>query len=499
MRWVAILVLVVAGCTTVSSGSGSPTKVPSGENASAPDVSAAWVRTEPPASLPAMARTELRAEEDTLLNGLRVVVVPHHARPMVKIRLFLPSGAAADPEDRTGVTYFATAALLDTHDRKNSLGDLADPSEKSARQLILDLGAAPHFDVTEDRASLGVDGFSVDTDRYLQKLYNVIRESRHGEESFSARIQAVSDMLEELDLTDHAVLEAYLAGLAFGDGHPYARPIYGTAETVWRLGIDDVQDRQAALLVPKGSTLLVVGDVDPAAVLQTATRLFGAWRAQPRAVPPVRAPSVSPRRSVTFIPRSPAKTTVVCAGRPLTDITAPSPTLSVLARVLSRRLDAELRERRGLTYDARATLLELQRGRALVACSRLDASEISMGLGFFLDTLGRLATSPISREELDAAKATLIAENEASTDELDGAVRVWAEAIARDTPVSLSGRTAGLRAVTGAELQALATKVMRLPVFQMVVSGDRAQVEPAVRANKLGALRTPRLSRAPTD
>lgn len=497
---VFVLILVATACATTRPGATALADGASTPDAGAPAAPPPWVHDAPPPSLPSMGRTEPRSFERTLGNGLTIVVVEHHARPLVSARLFFPSGAAADAPERTGVTYFTVSGLLGTHDRKHAGGDRIDPSEKSARRLVLELGATLAFEVTEDRASIGIDGFAVDLERYLSRLYEIVRAARHGEDTFAAEVGAVADRLDELEVSDSAVLEQFLGRLSFGEGHPYARPIYGTPESVTRLGLEDVIDRQSTLLVPKGSTLLVAGDVEAGDVFRVAERHFGPWRpsASQRRLA-LRAPAISPRKDVTLLPRKPAPTTMVCATRPLTDVIAPRSSFEVLARVLSTRMSEALREQRAFTYGVKASILELRRARALVACSRLDAKQTTPALGLFLSTLFDLASSPLTEREVEAARAMLVAENDASTDELAGIVRVFGHAIALDEPVSLRARSAELRAMTLASLQGLAKKLARRDLFQLVVSGEPAIVEQAVKAHKLGRTRTPRLSRTPVD
>ena len=69
-----------------------------------------FVRTSPPPSLPATARTRPVVHTRTLKNGLKVVVVEDHRARLVQTRLFFASGSAADFDDRAGATWFARAA-----------------------------------------------------------------------------------------------------------------------------------------------------------------------------------------------------------------------------------------------------------------------------------------------------------------------------------------------------------------------------------------------------
>ncbi|MCC6332623.1 MAG: insulinase family protein [Myxococcales bacterium] len=459
-----------------------------------------WTRTQPPEPLPAAPRSEPRSTRAVLPNGLEVVVVEHHARALVSLRLFFPDGAAADPPERAGVTWFTLAGLLATHDEKDVLGDRVDPSEKSMRRLVLEQGGALRFDVGEDRAWLGIDGFSRDATRYVDWLNRALREARHGEDSFEAAATSVADSLEELELTDGAALEQFLGRLSFGAGHPYARPVYGSPDSVAQLGLEDLLERQSTLLRPRGSTLLIAGDVDPQEMIEAVRRHLGAWRpGKGRPALKLAAPRVQARRTVTYVPRRPAKTTLVCAARSLSDVKGPAPVLSVLAAVLTERLEQSLRERGGFAYSVAGSLLRLKQARALLLCTRLDATRTQEGLDAFVTALASVSTSPLVEAEVARARACLAAGVDASVDDLAGVVALYGQAVVLGETASVAERAAALRAVSLVEVEPLAKKVANSAQFQLVMSGERALVAPAVKALQLGTLVTPHLSRAPAD
>lgn len=466
----------------------------------APKVVPRWVPSPPPASLATVPRHEPVARQQHLANGLEVVVVEHHARPQVSLRLYFPNGAAADSDERAGVTWFTVSTLLGGFEQRGPDGELADPDEKSARRQVLEAGATLRFDVQPDAAWVGIDGFSVDTAKYLERLFRVVRDGRHGEDSFAMQAQAVADSLEELELTDGAALEQFLGRLSFGERHPYARPVQGTPASVDHLGVEDLLDRQATLLVPNGATLLIAGDVDAATVLRLAERTFGTWRSRKRpSAVKLPKPAVKKRTAVTFVPRKPAKTLLVCAARPLSDVKASEAELQVLATVLRRRLSQSLREEHGYTYTVAGSLLALDQARALLFCSRLDAAQAEPSVRSFLETLGAGVARPPEPAEVDVARAALIADNDAAADELSGVLRLWDRAIVTGEPVSLSAHADALRAVTPESLAPLARQVLKPELFQLVMSGERATVAPVAKALALGPLRTPKLSRAPAD
>ncbi|TMB06807.1 MAG: insulinase family protein [Deltaproteobacteria bacterium] len=109
------------------------------------------------------------------------------------------------------------------------------------------------------------------------------------------------DAIEDLESSDPEAMEQLVANAAFGSGHPYARSPLGTVDSVTPMGIEEVVERQLDVFVPKGATLLVVGDVRPDAVAAATKAAFGRWDGEPAsplaAVPPPTVPGVSTSRA----------------------------------------------------------------------------------------------------------------------------------------------------------------------------------------------------------
>jgi len=375
------------------------------------------------------------------------------------------------------------------------VGDPALFDEKSARRQIAEAGGQLQVRVLPETASIGIDGYATDTLRYLSMLDRTLRDRRHGVDSFAGRRDGLLDALDDLEMGDDQTFFQCVAQRAFGPGHPYARPVYGNTQSVSDLALEQVVERQNRLLRPAGSTLLVVGDVKPEAVFSKATELFGSWA--PRAGPPqpkIPAPVVARRKSVMLVRRTPARTTMVCAARPLTDVKAPDAALEVLAEVVgSNRLRDALRERRGLTYATAAELVVHRNARALLACTRLRAGETTEGLKTFLGTLADLKTSPPTQSEVERAKALLASYREAAYDDLASTVASLTFAIEVGRTATAADQIAAIRNVTTAEVQQLASQLSTLDYYQLVISGDPSQIEPAVRVAGLGVPTTVRL------
>ncbi|MFT3916344.1 MAG: insulinase family protein [Anaeromyxobacteraceae bacterium] len=451
------------------------------------------LRTTPP---PALARTsaqEPRVTEAMLPEGLRVVVVEHHRRPIASVRLVLARGARSDPPGEAGATWLA--ANLATDFREEDARGEREYGEKSLRRRLVDMGAAGGAVVTADGAILAVDGYAADLGPVLDLLGEAVISPPCGAESFKGRRDALLDAVEDVESGDPEALERVVVESAFGAGHPYARPARGTRRSLEPFGQEQAVARQRELFVPKGATLLVVGDVKPDAAIAAARKAFRRWAreaAEPElASPPPARPS--PARSVAYLRRAPASTLVVCATRPLADVRQPDAALELFGALLggsfSSRLSEVLREQHQLTYGVTAELVLRRYARALVVCAPLAATRAEEGVRLLRQALEGLRAAPPSVVELDRARAVVSARLETANEDVERSTGTWLDAVLRGQGrPRLAEERAAVAQVTPADLQAIARIALDPATLRWVVSGEPGPANLAARAVQLGPL-----------
>ena len=491
----SIRICLVASAALVSCRS-VPVSEPSAAAATlapAPAPAPTWVHTPPPAPLAAQPLPPPRVSKATLPNGLRLVVVEHHRRPVTVVSLFLPRGALTDPPSDAGLTEMAVTLAGDYYER-NAAG-LPIDEEKSFRRQVVDLGGAATFDVESDYSLVRISGYSKDAGAYLKMLAGAMIHPRHGTLTFHGRRNAALDAFEDIESADPEALQQVVAEAAFGEGHPYARSIPGTTSSLSTLGLEDVIRQQQEVLAPDGAVLVIVGDVEPTQVLSVAREAFAAWRnpESPGPLPQVAPPAVPMGASVGYLERRSASTLMVCATRPLPDSRTPDAALDLLATVLGEgptsRLGSSLRESNGLTYGASAHIVHRRHARAFLACSALDASRAALGVKLFRQVLERARTTPPTAAELRRAKALRLAELDSSYDTAFDTTHTWLRAIALGTgSPRLDRERAEIEKVTSADLEKLARTVLSPKTIRWVLSGDRVVATRAVEGNGLGKL-----------
>jgi zinc protease len=430
------------------------------------------------------AWVEPAAHQSVLGNGLKLVVIERHERPLVAVRLFFPAGAAGEPAARSGCTWLALSVLEDRVEKRNEAGIILVSDEKSARRQLIEAGASLGFRVSHDAAWLSVDGYSRDLGRYLEALRDVLLTRRHGTDAFSDHRDGLLDAIDDRELSDYETLLGQLARATFGAQSPYARHTTGSLTSLNALGMEDIVACQETLLKPSGATLLVVGDVDAQQVLAQARTALHGWSSASRPLASTAVPiAAGPRQQVLVIKRMPARTSTVCAARAFPAEPSRDAALSIVAEALSDSLQQALREEQGLTYGVQSGVLRYRYASALVFCATLPTQRTEEGLLLLVRTVKAFGAAP---SDLERARVVVRARLEAGRADLHGLLDTWSSALELARPPELGAQQATLDAVTGKQLTSLASSALALDQLQVVLSGDPDVISRAIKASGLG-------------
>src|SRR5262245_8923650 len=206
-------------------------------------------------------------KEEKLENGLTTVVAERRELPMVSVRLVLRAGAARDPKGKEGLASLV-GSLLRRGTQKRTADQIDEGVESIGGRLSVDTGP--------DATVLALSAPSERLGELLDVAADLVtRPSFPPKEVDNARARTLASLARALD-EPAEVADRALSSAAWGD-HPYGHPPEGYTRTVKGLTREDVVAFHKATYVPRGSVLVVAGDVDPAAVLETARKAFGAW------------------------------------------------------------------------------------------------------------------------------------------------------------------------------------------------------------------------------
>jgi predicted Zn-dependent peptidase len=186
--------------------------------------------------------------------------------------------------------------------------------------------------------------------------------------------------------------------------HPYAVDL-PQPDAVQQTAAADLRDTHARLVRPRGSVLVVVGDVDPERVLDDAEQSLGSWTGSgpETEVPPLPEPYPAP---LLVIDRKGSVQSSLRMGRPaLPRAHERYPALQlanlIFGGYFSSRWTENLREDKGYTYGPHSRIDHHTLGSVLSFDIEVATEVTAPAVLETYYELGRIATLPVSEREVE--------------------------------------------------------------------------------------------------
>jgi predicted Zn-dependent peptidase len=276
-----------------------------------------------------------------------------------------------------------------------------------------------------------------------------------------------------------------LAARRFG-AHPYAQAL-PEPEVVAQVKPAALRRLHHDRVLPAGSTLVLVGDIDPAAATDAAAEALAGWTAEGTAVAAPPAPTAPPP-SLQLVDRPGAVQSNLRLGGPAPQRTDPDLAAVRLANMVyggyfSSRLVANIRERRGYTYSPRSAVDHLAAASSFLVEADVATEVTAAALLETLYELGRMAVLPVSADELDDARRYVLGSMALSTATHAGlASTLSALAGAGLSAEWLTEHQRDLAAVTVEDVAAAGQRYLSPAALTAVVVGDADRVAAPLRA-----------------
>jgi zinc protease len=421
---------------------------------------------------------ELAVTEETLPNGLRLVVVPRPGVPLVELRLRIPfaaatARAAAQHTARASVLSGAVLLGTGTHDATGIAealqahgGELSvstDPDRLLFATTLLAEGLAP---------VLGV-------------LAEVLTDATYPTDRVEAERARVAERIAIARSQPGIIARTALAARRYGP-HPYAEQL-PAAELVTAVGSRALRKLHQERVLPAGSALVLVGDLDPAAAVDAVGTALAGWTGEGTAVAAPPVPQLLPG-ALQVVDRPGAVQSNLRLGGPAPSRTDPDLPAVRLANMVyggyfSSRLVENIRERRGYSYSPRSSVDHLAAASSFLVEADV-ATEVTGPA--FLETwyeLGRMALTPVSEEELDAARRYVLGSMALSTATHAGLASTLSALTGSGLPPQwLAEHQQALARVTVEEVQEAARRFLQPGGLTAVTVGDAGQVADPLRA-----------------
>ena len=455
--------------------------------AASPDRLTAQVvdRSKPPVLGPPPALRLPAIQTATLPNGLTLAVVEMHKVPVVDVQVLVDAGAARDPADLPGLATFTALMLQQGAGTRGAL-DVADEAAFLGAQLnttaTLD-GAVASLHVPRRRLEAALDLLA---DVVLRPSFSDSEVARQRELRSAQLVQQRDEPV--------AVANVAFPAIVYGPGHPYGHPLNGTDGATTALTRDRVAGFYRSYYRPNDARILMVGDITLAEARGLVAARFGAW--QQGDVPGL-AGGTAPTpatRAVYLIDKPGAAQSVIRIGhigpaRSTPDWYALEVLNTILGGAFTSRLNQNLRETHGYTYGAFSQFAARRLAGAFVALASVVTAKTDSSLVEFLKELRRIREEPVPEGELAKAKAYVTLGLPGDFETTGGAAARFREVLGYGLPLDYYDRyIERIGAVTSADVQRVARQYIDPDHFDIVVVGDKAQIEAGIRALNEGPI-----------
>jgi len=425
--------------------------------------------TPPPPAQPRSV-TFPKPVEETLSNGLRVIVIERRESPLVSAQLIIKNGGEVDPPELAGLADM-TANLLNKGTQTRDATQIA--------QQIESLGASLDSGARWDSSFANLSVMSSKVSPATEILADVVRHPTFKSEEVERLRQQSLDAVTLAMGDPGAIARLVAARVVFGDS-PYGHPISGTTESLTRITAADIAKMHDRYYRPDNAILIIGGDIGPKDGFALATKYFGDWQKPSTPLPAVSTAmqgSSSKTGRVVVIDKPDAGQAAVYLARTGINRKDPDYFRGIVSNSVlngySGRLNQEIRIKRGLSYGAGSSLDARRDVGPFLASAQTKNESGAQVADLLFGEIGRLSSAPPADVELTPRKAVLIGGFSRNLETASGLVgQVGALALHGLSLDEINRYISDVRAVSSADVQKFASKTLDAKTSNIIIVGN---------------------------
>jgi len=410
--------------------------------------------------------------EKTLPNGLRVIVTRQTSVPKVSITLTVLSGYSSDPPDLTGLASLTADLIQEGTKTKNS---------RQIRREVFGMGGSLSAAASQDYTSVLARGLAEYAPRLLELTADVAMNPTIPEDEVAIIKQQHLQNVAQQKASPQFLSNRTFRKALFGE-HPYAR----TSETEESLNAMD----RAKLVAfhrdhyrPNNAFLLIVGAIEPDAMIAAAEKAFGGWSRGDVAAPAYPAPPALSGRHLYFVQRPNSIQSSISVGNIVVKRSDPRWFELTLANTIyggafNSRIVRNIREEKGYTYSPQSALTAFGDTGFYRFAADVRNEVTGPTLTEVFKEIDKMRASGVEANELQGAKSYLRGIFPIQTASQTGLAatlnNVYVFGLPKDYPETFRSKVA---AVTADQVKSASATLLGSENSVIVVVGDWAKVK----------------------
>lgn len=335
-------------------------------------------------------------------SGVTAWLVEDHTIPLIAMKFSFEGGAATDPVDKTGLSEFLTGML------DEGAGDM-----KSAdfQRAVSDNSIKLGFSASQHRFDGSLQTLSENRDKAFSLLKLALAAPRFDKVPLErVRQQFIVSLKTDLEKPRTIAVRKWLKTMV-GASHPYARPRSGTEKGLASVSALDLRAKAKQIFTRNGLLVAVTGDIDAKTLGKLLDDTFGSLPEKSE-LPPVAEAKIFPGPKVQVIDRNIPQSVIYFGHKGIKRKDKDFIPAYVLFNIFGSgqfgsRLMEEVREKRGLSYSAYATLYPLRKGALIFGAAATVNARVGETVKVIRDEFARMAEKGPTQKEYDNAIAYL--------------------------------------------------------------------------------------------
>ena len=393
-------------------------------------------------------------------NGLVVMAQRMTAAPVVSVQCYVKTGSIYEQE-------FVGLGLSHFLEHLVSGGTTAGRTEAQSNELLGRMGAQTNAGTGLDNVSYYINTSSDHATTAVDLLSDWMQHSLIRQEEFDRERDVIGREFAMGRGEPSRIFWKLTQAARFPPNHPARHPTIGYEDEFVTVTREQVHDFYRRMYVPNNMVFVVVGDIDPRAIVEQVSKLWAGSRPAelPRVVLPNEAPLTEPRELTGNADIDRPRLRMSWVG---TEHATPEDyALDLLARILGQgelsRLTQRVRNERGLVTSIDAGNWSFHWGDGMFVIDAVpEKGKMDEAKAEILDVIQRVALQGITDDELRRAKNKTVAEMSYATQTAqDTAERLAQDFLSVGDPDYMMRYVEAIGAVTAQQVQQAAQKFLR--------------------------------------
>jgi zinc protease len=420
---------------------------------------------ERPVIWPPRART-------TLSNGLEIVLVESHTIPKFTGQLFFRSGNAV-----TAATAPGLADITATVMRTGTTARTSRQIEEDLRRMGSDLSSG----AGADTSVVSFGGLVDFSNGLLRLVAELTQQASFPTDEFERERRQLVEGLRIERATPGFLASERMRKVLFG-AHPYGT-ISPTESQVENYRLEQLKDFYRQYYRPENALLVMVGDFSPRAMLAQVEGVFASWAVgKVDEAPNPALPELHGRHVYLVHLPGAVQAQIVVANRAITrkhpDWLRLTLANSIYGGAFNSRLVMNIREQKGYTYSPRSGVHPLRQHGYFTISAAVRNDVVAATLTEMFYEIDRMRSTAVGEDELADARNYLSGLFSLGLATQDGLAGQLATSTLERLPEDyLETYRERILALTAADVLDAAQKYFDSANAQIVVVGDRAQLE----------------------